>query len=95
MRANDANNTNKIIYPKLSYLITGICFSVHNDLVRYSREKQYGDEIERRLKDLRLPYVRELRVGESGNIVDFMIDDRVILEIKAKRLVTKEDYFQT
>jgi GxxExxY protein len=95
MHANDTNNTNKIIYPELSYLITGICFGTHNALGRFAREKQYGDEIERRLKEIKLPFQRELKVGDTGNIVDFLIDDKIIMEIKAKRIVTKEDYFQT
>ena len=30
----------------------------------------------------------------SGNIIDFIIDDRVILEIKAKSVLTKQDYYQ-
>ena len=94
MHANDTNNTNKVIYPELSYTITGICFSVHNDLGRYAREKQYGDEVERRLKEAGLPYERELTIGGTGNVIDFMIDRKMILEVKAKRMVTKEDYFQ-
>jgi len=96
MHTNDTNNANKnIIYPELSYIITGICFNVHNDLGRYAREKQYGDLIEKKLKEIKLSHKRELSIGDSGNIVDFFIDDKIILEIKAKRMITKEDYFQT
>jgi len=95
MDTNDTNNTNKkLIYPELSYLIVGVCFNVHNDLGRYAREKQYGDLIEKRLKEIMLSYKRELGINDSGDIVDFLIDDKMILEIKAKRLLTKEDYFQ-
>ena len=95
MHANDTNNTNKLIYPELSYVITGICFSTHNDLGRYSREKQYGDIIEKKLKEIGLPYKRELSIKDSSNVIDFLIDDKLVLEIKAKRIITKEDYFQT
>jgi len=94
MNANDTNNTNKLIHPELSYVITGICFNAHNDLGRYCREKQYGDEIEKRLKQIKLPYTRELQIKDSGNVIDFLIDSKLILEIKAKRILTKEDYFQ-
>ncbi len=94
MNANDTNNTNKLIFPELSYSIIGICFSVHNDLGRYCREKQYCDAIEKRLKEIKIPYKREFCIGNTGDIVDFLIDNKIILEVKTKRLLTKEDYFQ-
>src|SRR3990167_9888961 len=85
----------KLIYPELSYLITGICFQVHNDLGRYSREKQYSDYLEHKLKEARLPYQREQTIGDTGNRIDFIIEDKIILEIKAKPVLTREDFIQT
>jgi len=87
-------NENKVIYPELSYLITGICFDAHNSLGRFSREKQYGDFIEQKFINLKVPYRREYKIGKSGNIVDFLIDDKIILEIKAKDILLKDDYYQ-
>lgn len=95
MITNDTNNANKIIYPKLSYDIVGICFNIHNNIGRYAREKQYGDEIAKYFKEADIPFKRELVVGGTGNIIDFLVDEKVILEIKAKRFIVKEDYFQT
>ncbi len=46
----------ELIHPELSYLITGICFEAHNELGRYAREKQYGDFIEVKLKELKILY---------------------------------------
>lgn len=92
----------KIILPKLSYKITGILFKTHNELDRFCNEKQYGDYIENLLKENDIKYKREIIIPESfvgehkgRNKVDFIIKDRVILELKAKRILTKEDYYQT
>lgn len=94
MYTNPASNE-KLIYPELSYTITGLCFQVHNDLGRFSREKQYGDYLEQKLKEIKLPYKREQIIAGTGNIVDFIVDNKIILEIKAKPILTREDFTQT
>ena len=86
---------NKLLYPQLSYAITGICFSVHNELGPYHKEKQYADCLESKIKESGLLYKREVSIGDSGNVIDFIIDDKIVLEIKAKRIITREDYYQT
>ncbi len=84
----------KVLFPELSYIIVGTLFSVHNELGQYAREKQYGDAIEQKLKEIKMPYARELSVGDSGNILDFVIDKKVVLELKAVRHITGEHYRQ-
>ena len=95
-------NKEKLIYPELSYKITGILFDTHNALGRFRNEKQYGDKIEKYLTDFGIQYGREQVLpqsfegeAEGRNKVDFLVDDKIILEIKAKRILTKEDYYQT
>jgi GxxExxY protein len=90
---------NKIIYPELSYKINGILFSVHNELGRFCNEKQYGDVIENYLKLFKIKYEREKILpssfeAKSRNRIDFLIDDKIILEIKTKRALDREDYYQ-
>jgi GxxExxY protein len=87
-------NTNKLIYPELSYAIVGICFAVHNEKGRFAREKQYADTIEEKLKEVKIPYKREFWIGDAGDKVDFLIDNKIILEVKAKRTIVREDYRQ-
>lgn len=94
-------NKEKVIYPELSYLICGFCFKAHNALGRFRNEKQYGDALEKFLKENNIPFIREFAlpisfVGEEPrrNIVDFLVDDKIIVEFKTKRLLTKEDYYQ-
>jgi len=95
MDTNAKNKSTKVIYPELSYILTGVCFSAHNELGRYAREKQYSNFIEKKLKESNVLFKRECSVGDSGNIIDFVVDDKIALELKAKRLLSKEDYFQT
>ena len=90
-----------LIYSDLTYKINGILFTVHNQLGRYCNEKQYSDLIEKLLKDLKMLFEREKIlpqsfIGEKSgrNKVDFLIENKVILEIKSRRIITKEDYYQ-
>ncbi len=87
--------SSKLLYGELSYVVTGLLFKVHNELGAYAREKQYGDLFEECLRSAKLAYARELRVGESGNRVDFVIDNKIVIEMKSKRMLTKSDYEQT
>ena len=99
MHTNDTNNTNAAtqepIYKDLSYAVTGVLYSTHNELGPYVREKQYCDVAERIFKEKGILCKREVNIGDSGNILDFVVDNKVLLEFKAKRIITKEDYFQT
>ncbi|MDO8573098.1 MAG: GxxExxY protein [bacterium] len=84
----------KVIYPELSYTVTGILFAVHNELGPYAREKQYGDLIEEKLKETDILYKREVAIADSGNILDFIIDNKIVLELKSVRIITRENYRQ-
>ena len=100
MHTNDTNTTNKdkIIYADLSYKLGGMLFFVHNNLGRFCKEKQYQDMFEEELKKKRVPYEREKKLFVSeeicGNQVDFCIDNKVLIDFKAKRFLLKEDYYQ-
>lgn len=90
-----ANNSKaKLLYPELSYSIVGACFAVHNELGRFAREKQYADLLERKLHDYNLINVREYQIGDKGNIVDFLVDDKIIIELKSVPFLTKEHFRQ-
>lgn len=84
----------ELFYPELSYTLIGVCFETQNELGCYCREKQYGDRVAEKLDQLKIPYVREYKIGSSGDTVDFLVNEQIILELKAKRLITKADYIQ-
>ena len=93
--------TDKVIYPELSYLLTGIFFKAQDALGRFARERQYGDFTEERLKSLAIPYEREKTIPVEvdgklikSNRVDFVIDNKIILEFKSLPFITKAEYDQ-
>lgn len=91
----------KLVYPELSYKINGILFTVHNEQGQFCNEQQYCDAIENHLKRLNIKYEREKILPPSfdnelkgRNKVDFLIENNIILEVKAKRIVANEEYYQ-
>lgn len=79
-----------IIYKDLSYKLMGVLFEVHRTLGNNYQEKYYQRAVERGLKLKEIPYKRELLVKmsykESGvgrYFIDFVIADKIALEIKA------------
>ena len=90
----------QILFPKLSYKLTGLCFKIHTKLGRFCREKQYAAALEALLRENQISYQREYDLGNlnplslEGNIVDFLIENKILLEIKAKKFITKDDYNQ-
>ena len=100
MRTN-ANTANKIIYPALSYKIVGIGYRVQNSLGRFCREFQYARAFEEELKNEGLTYQREkylpLQKDDKTigkNWVDFVIEDKIAVDLKAKTFVDRNDYYQ-
>jgi len=91
-----------VIHPELSFLVNGILFDTRKKLGIFCNEKQYCDHIEQLLKEKGISYEREFVLPESfegeqkgRNKVDFLIDDKIVLEIKAKKSLVKDDYYQT
>jgi len=94
-------NKEKLIYPKLSYILMGVLFEVHNKLGTKYQEKHYQRAIEIKLKELNIPYKREVKVNvefEKESLgeffIDFVVDSKIILEIKRVWKITKDDIKQ-
>ena len=90
----------EIIEKELCYYITGLCFKVQKKLGRFCREIQYSNELEGLLKTDNIQYLREFVISNlkpdspKGNKVDFIVKQKVLIDLKAKNFITKEDYFQ-
>ena len=95
------NYQTDLIYKDLSFKIVGLLYDIHNELGRYCNEKQYGDKLEELLKTNNIKYQREFILPSSfssemkgRNKVDFIVDDKIILEFKNKRRLERLDYYQ-
>ena len=84
----------KLILSDLSFQINGILYQTHNELGRFAKEKQYGDLVEKKFEENKISYKRELKIGDSGNTMDFNVEDKIALELKAKPFLLDVDYSQ-
>lgn len=91
----------ELIYGDLCYEIYGILYEVHNELGRYCNEKQYGDLFEKKLKERKIKYEREKVIPQSfegehcnRNRVDFVIEGKIIIEFKCRRVIERDAYYQ-
>ncbi|OGF38131.1 hypothetical protein A2482_01350 [Candidatus Falkowbacteria bacterium RIFOXYC2_FULL_48_21] len=97
-------NMTEIIYKKLSYKVNGAAFETQNTLGRYRGHGQYVDKLESALLKNGLKCSREVPLAPSfqaekknRNIPDLVVEGeegRLVIEVKAKRILTKKDYFQ-
>lgn len=91
----------KVVHKNLSYVITGLFFKTHKELGRFRNERQYADYFEKLLINEKIKYQREYKFMDNKHgekiarcVCDFIIDDKIILEFKAKSFITSEDYMQ-
>jgi len=55
---------------------------------------KYCNLLDHKLNEIKLPFKREFIIIDTGNIIDFLIDNKIIVEVKAKQLILKADYYQ-
>lgn len=87
---------NKLIYTDLTYQIRGAIFTVYNTLGFGHKEQVYQKALEKEFTEINLPFRREvsLDVNYRNEIVgnyrpDFVVGDKVIIELKAVEFMPK------
>jgi GxxExxY protein len=90
------NTDKKLMYANLTYKIRGAIFNVYNTLGPGHKEQVYQKALAKELKETGIPYKREepLEVSYKGEKVgnyrpDFVVKNKVILEIKAVEFMPK------
>jgi len=92
-----------LIYKEDSYRIIGLCYEVHNNLGAGFLEIVYKDALEYEFKMAGIPYQREQEfvVNYKGIILphkfyaDFVVMDKIILEVKGVKAIANEHIAQT
>jgi len=91
----------KVIYAQESYKLTGIFFKVHNELGCYCKESQYSNALEKLFVENSIPYKKELciksdseLIKDNSNRIDFLVYDKIVIEIKAIKFAGREEYNQ-
>ena len=93
----------KLIYKEESYEIIGKCMEVHKNLGSGFLEIVYKDALEYEFRNAEIPYEREKEyiVIYKGMILphkffaDFVVFDKIILEVKGISGITDEHIAQT
>ncbi|NQU78044.1 GxxExxY protein [Candidatus Falkowbacteria bacterium] len=91
----------EIIYKDLCYVLNGIFFYIHNKLGPNCSEKQYQEGVALKLSADNIFYEREkklfIKIGNGkvgGNQVDFLVESKLPVDLKAKKYITREDFKQ-
>lgn len=94
-------NMTELIYKELSYKIVGILYEVFNHLGYGHREVYYHRAISRELSKAGISFEHEKEIplyykGEKlgKTFVDFLIESKIVLEIKVVNLLKKKDFEQ-
>lgn len=79
-----------IIYPELSYKITEAAYEVHNTLGPGFLEKVYEEALAHEFQLRKVPFIRQrpIEIYYKGRLIgkhslDLVVDNKVILELKA------------
>lgn len=90
-----------LIYEDLTFIIRGLLFEVYNHLGSGYREKTYCDAIAKSFDKNRIKYKREIKFPvkiydeEVGKrYFDFLVDDKVIVEVKIGNKNSRRDFEQ-
>lgn len=96
-QTNKRTTNNDLVYPELSYKIVGLLFKINDQIGFGQSEKVYTDSFEILLKNEGMLFSREyyypLKIDGvlvAKRYFDFLIDDKIIIELKVGDYKYKE-----
>lgn len=93
----------QIIYKNESNFVIGLCMDIHNELGKGFSEAVYSDALEIELKSNGVPFKKEVKFDiiykgkklKHHYFADFIVDDKIILELKAVEKISSSHVKQT
>ncbi len=89
------------VHSELSYTIMGVLFDIYHRLGGRFQEKYYQKAVKQALDKLKIPYLEQVRADlDIGGYnlgryyLDFIIDHKIVLELKSKSYFTQKDIRQ-
>lgn len=94
-------NSDKLIYKDLSYEIVGILFDVYNELGPGYDEKSYEKAVAKGFEERGIKFIRQVPADlkykgvKVGNFyLDFLIEDKIVLELKTGKRFSRRNFNQ-
>lgn len=93
------NRSGKLLFGDLTEKIIGLCFEIHKQYGSGQKESLYQNALEEKLIINKLPFKREVSISikseDTGkrlgfHRLDFVIDEKVVLETKAIKFTPKK-----
>jgi GxxExxY protein len=92
---------NDLVYKDECYQIIGLIYEVYNDIGFGHKEKFYQNAVENSFIENKIPFKRELKAKvvyknkDIGyNFFDFLVFDKIVLELKQRNYFSKKDFGQ-
>jgi GxxExxY protein len=92
-------NTDNFLHKDLSYKLRGLFFQIRNTYGPGQKENVYINLLEEALKENKIPFNKEKSIkiySPNKKLVglykpDFIVDDKIIIEVKSSRFTTRTD----
>ncbi|MGC8981650.1 MAG: GxxExxY protein [Minisyncoccia bacterium] len=99
MATNKKVNMKNILYKDLSYKLQGIFFKIKNELGGGYKEPIYRKALEKELEKNKIMFQKEYPIkvfSKDGEFLglyrpDFVVEDKIIVEIKTKNFLSRQE----
>jgi len=98
-----SNSDNNYLFKDLSYQIVGICMEVHREYGAFHNERIYHKVLKEKLEQKGIKFVSKPRIviysKDTGKEIgfyepDLVIENKIVIELKAKHIVLKNNEIQ-